>query len=144
MGKGHEFSLLEGGGLQVNPPAAIESLAANGVWSTGIDYSEGILIVSTGGNSAVFTIHRHLGTPATTKVSGSAKLNAAKDNASTVNVYWESGQIKVQNKFTTTVNVNMNGHLYPIQTVITSTTTSTTTTSTTTTSTTTTSTTTTA
>lgn len=84
-----------------------ESLAVDGVAELAIKNDTGVLNVSIGTASASYNIHLHGGNGVIAKGFGSATLTATKDNASTVNVYYEAGVIKIQNKTAGTVSATI-------------------------------------
>jgi formylmethanofuran dehydrogenase subunit E len=97
---------LEGGvrtGKAIMAIAEIESLVPDGVLKTSIIGNLGILIVSDCTNSKVALLRIEGNT--VVSVSANAIFSITKDTASKLNVYWETDQIKVQNK--TSANVTL-------------------------------------
>lgn len=76
-------------------------------------YGTGRLVVTdeTNSESAVFSLHQASGVPVTAKSYGSAAINATKDNASTINVYVESGEVVVQNKLAASADINVKAYI---------------------------------
>ena len=89
-----------------------ETLADDGVLVTAIDNTTGVLLVEdlTNENSAVISVHNAAGTPTPTKVNGAASIAVAKDNADTLNAYYEDGVVKVQNLLGEEIEVNVKAY----------------------------------
>lgn len=84
------------------------TLADNEVGSTGITQKTGIICVDytltdTGVHySAIFTLYDNAGTPTTVLTAGSGTYFSITETTDTkVNVYWDTNQIKVENKLGT-------------------------------------------
>lgn len=84
------------------------TLADNEVGSTGITQKTGLIFVdytltATGVHySAVFTLYDNAGTPTTVLTAGSGTYFSITVTTDTkVNVYWNTNQIKVENKLGT-------------------------------------------
>jgi len=75
------------------------ALADAAVFTTAIDDNAGMLVVrdKTTTDSTVFLIVDTGGTVATQQLGTNANFNIAKDNAGTINVYVETGVVKIQN-----------------------------------------------
>lgn len=84
------------------------ALADNAVGSTGIIQTVGVIFVeytltATGVKySAVFTLYNNGGTPTTVLTAGSGTQFSITETTDTkVNVYWDTNQIKLENKLGT-------------------------------------------
>ena len=84
------------------------ALADNAVGSTGITQKVGMILVeytltADGVNhSAVFTLYNNAGTPTTVLTAGSGTyFSITVTTDAKVNVYWDTNQIKVENKLGT-------------------------------------------
>lgn len=77
-----------------------EAVADAGTVSTGITETAGMVIVKdeTTTDTAVFIIVDTAGTVAPQLLGTQANFTATKDNDGTINVYYESGEIVVQNE----------------------------------------------
>ena len=86
-----ECDLLDG----LSPAVTI---ADDAVYSSGVTDLTGYATFVAGGDSCIIPFHKHnAGLVAGTKV-GSADFSTTKDTASKINVYVESGELKIQNK----------------------------------------------
>jgi hypothetical protein len=72
------------------------ALANNEVLNTSIGMNRGLLIVADMTNQKVILLRIEGSTMVS--VSGNAIFTITKDTASKINVYWETDQVKVQNK----------------------------------------------
>ena len=90
-----------------------ETMAVDGVSIIIASQGTGQLVVTdeTNSQSAVFNLHQLAGVPVIAKAYGSAAINAAKDNATTVNVYVEAGVVYVQNKTVAEASVNVKAYI---------------------------------
>lgn len=82
-----------------------QAIAAAAVLSTGLTQKTGLLAVRIATKTAIFALYDDAGTPTTSKLAGNAIFNASKDNASTINVYWDTDQVKIQNKTTGSITI---------------------------------------
>jgi hypothetical protein len=74
------------------------TIADDAVYSSGVTDLTGYATFVAGGDSCIIPFHKHnAGLVAGTKV-GSADFSTTKDTASKINVYVESGELKIQNK----------------------------------------------
>ena len=94
-------------------PVLAQSILTLATLSTGITEDTGILVIKVATKSAIFALHNEAGTPTTAKLAGHALFNASKDNASTINVFWDTDQLKIQNKTAGTVAIlSFNGDVF--------------------------------
>jgi len=77
--------------------APAETIADSGVLDTGISDFSGHLVADVGEDSTIAACHVASDAQVISGLTGSAAFNAAKDNASTINIYVEGGTIQVQN-----------------------------------------------
>lgn len=73
------------------------AIASTEVFDTEIDSFTGIITLSIGDDSGVVTCYKTAGVQVVGAVSGGAEFSDTEDNASTLNVYVEDGNIKLQN-----------------------------------------------
>lgn len=88
-----------------------DTIAADGVWSTGITNVQALLSVTVGTESTWVSLINDNGTKTTQVLATNATFNKSKDNASTINVYWETDQLKVQNKTASGIVIKLSGFL---------------------------------
>lgn len=82
-------------------------LVSDEVIDTKISNYTGILVVEdlTNGDGARALAHVANNAQVVSELTGSDDFNGSKDNANTINVYVESGTVKIQNKRTTAVTI---------------------------------------
>ena len=104
---GREVELIPRG-LGIRKDAG-ESALDNGVISTGFTQESGLFMVGYADNVAFFILTNQGGTPTTALLAGSGTyFSITKTTDTKVNVYWETDQLKVENKLgaTTTIYVS--------------------------------------
>lgn len=104
---------LVAGTMAVSMDGQDENLAVDAEVIVIASDGTGQLVVTdvTNSESAVFVLHQLAGVPVIAKSYGSAAINAAKDNASTINVYVTAGVVYVQNKLAAITDVNIKAYI---------------------------------
>ena len=89
----------------INPEVAI---AVDAVYDTGVTDFTGYATFVAGNDSCMIPFHKVDGTGlvASTKI-GSSTFNGTKDNSLTINVYVESGELKIQNKTAAAISLSV-------------------------------------
>ena len=88
----------------INP--AVE-VAANAVYETGVTDFTGYATFVAGDDSCMIPFHKHnAGLVAGTKI-GSANFSTTKGTTSKINVYVESGELKIQNKKAASISLSV-------------------------------------
>lgn len=88
----------------INPEVKI---AANNVYETGVTNYTGYATFVAGGDSCIIPFHKHnTGLVAGTKI-GSSDFATAKDTDLKINVYIESGELKIQNKTSAEILISL-------------------------------------
>ena len=88
----------------INP--AVE-VAANAVYETGVTDFTGYATFVAGDDSCMIPFHKHnAGLVAGTKI-GSADFSTTKGTVSKINVYVESGELKIQNKKAASISLSV-------------------------------------
>ena len=94
--------------------------ADNAVLSTKIANKSGIFSVSfttAAGvhHSAIFTLYDNAGTPTTVLTAGSGTYFSITGTTDTkVNAYWDTDQVKIENKFGKTLDIKVEGEFYSV------------------------------
>jgi len=88
----------------INPAVAI---AVDDVYETGVTDFTGYATFVAGDDSCMIPFYIYnAGLVAGTKI-GSATFNTSKDNSSTINIYVESGELKIQNKTSAEISISL-------------------------------------
>lgn len=88
----------------INPAVKI---ADDAVYETGVTDFTGFAKFVAGDDSCMIPFHKHnAGLVAGTKI-GSADFSTTKDTASKINIYIESGELKIQNKTGAEISISL-------------------------------------
>ena len=88
----------------INPAVAI---AVDAVYETKVTDFTGYATFVAGDDSCMIPFHKDNGTFTIGAKIGSAVFNTAEDNNTTINVYVESGELKIQNKTAAAISLSV-------------------------------------
>ncbi len=89
----------------INPAVTI---AVDAVYDTGLTDFTGYATFVSGNESCIVFFYKEGGSlKASTTIIGSANFNTNKDEGSKINVYVESGELKIQNKTTEDISLSV-------------------------------------